>query len=387
MKSYAEVVIVGGGIAGCTTAYYLAEKGLSDVILLEKSHLTSGATGQCAGGIRTQLSSDIKVRLAQGSRKIFSTLQEELQYERDLELDENGYLSLVYSEEGVQDMTAVIAFQKERGVPVDLISLKEAKKLFPDLCMDGVQAAVFHDQGGIINPHLTGVAFAEAARKRGVTIYTNTEVTGIKTKAGKVTGIVTDKGEISTPMVVNAAGLAFGKICAMAGINLPVNVEFMECWVTGVVDPIESPSLTLSWTYPFFVFTQRKTGNLVIMGNQLDFKGVPDNMRDLQSSRRVSDAASYILRAFPWLKDVKIIRHWFGPIPTTTDNHPILGTVEEVEGFYLQGLLCGHGFLLAPMISKVMSELILNQSPTISIEDLSYKRFQTGKLLETHALL
>ena len=164
MKSSAEVVIIGGGIAGCTTAYYLAKKGLTDIILLEKSHLTSGATGQCAGGIRTQLSSDIKIKLAQGSRKIFSELDDELQYERDLELDENGYLSLVYSDEGVEEMKSVIAFQKERGVLIDFISLKEAKKLFPSLSTEGVKAAVFHPEGGIVNPHLIGIAFAEAAK-------------------------------------------------------------------------------------------------------------------------------------------------------------------------------------------------------------------------------
>jgi sarcosine oxidase subunit beta len=387
MKSSAEVVIIGGGIAGCTTAYYLAKKGVSDIILLEKSHLTSGATGGCAGGVRTQLSSDIKIKLAQGGRKIFSELKDELQYERDLELDENGYLSLVYSDEGVEDMKSVIAFQKERGVPVEFISIKEAKKMFPTLSTDGIKAAVFHSEGGIINPHLTGVAFAEAARRLGVSVYTNTEVTGVKTKAGKVTGVITNKGEISARKVVNAAGLGFGEVSKMAGIDVPVNVEFMEVWVTGVVDPIESPSLTLSWTYPFFVFTQRKSGNLVIMGNQLDFKGVPKCYRDSQSSQKVSETASYILSAFPMLKDVKIIRHYLGPIPTTTDNHPILGETDEVKGFYLEGLLCGHGFLMGPMIGKVMAETMLGEKPTISIDELNYKRFEAGKLLETHALL
>lgn len=387
MKSSAEVVIIGGGIAGCTTAYYLAKEGVSDVILLEKSHLTSGATGRCAGGVRTQLSTDIKIKLAQGGRKIFSELNDTLHYERDLELDENGYLSLVYSDEGLQEMQSVIAFQKERGVPVEFISMKETKKMFPKLSTKGLKAAVFHSEGGIINPHLVGIAFAEAAKRLGVSVYTNTEVIAIETKDSKVTGVITNKGKISAQKVVNAAGLAFGDVCKMVGINIPVNVEFMECWVTGIVDPIESPSLTLSWTYPFFVFTQRKSGNLVIMGNQLDFQGIPENLRDNQSSQKVSQAAKHILRAFPWLKDTKIIRHYMGPIPTTTDNHPVLGKVDEVKGFYLEGLLCGHGFLMGPMVGKVMAETITGKKPDIPIDMLTYKRFVEGNLLESHALL
>lgn len=388
MKNSADVVIIGGGIAGCTIAYYIAKKGVSNVILLEKNHLASGATGGCAGGLRTQLTSDVKIKLAQGSRKIYSELQKELRYERDLELDENGYLSLVYSEEGLEEMKETIIFQKERGVDVDYISPKDAQELFPTLSTEGILGAAFHSEGAIINPHLTTVAFAEAARRLGVLVYTNTSVTGIKTKAGKVIGVITSKGEIATPKVVNAAGLAFGVVSKMAGVdNVAVNVECMEGWATGPVEPIKSPSLTLSWTHPFFVFTQRKDGNLVLFGNVQNFNEVHASYRNDQSSQMISETAYYMLRAFPNLKDLQIIRHWMGPIPVSPDTHPILGEAEQIKGFYFAGLLCGHGFLMAPMVGKVMAETILGEEPTVSIKGLDIGRFERNESLESHSLL
>jgi len=297
-------------------------------------------------------------------------------------------LSLLYSEEGFEEMKETIVFQKKRGVNVDLISAGDAQELFPTLSTEGMLGAAFHSEGAIINPHLTTIAFAEAAQRLGIAIYTKTPVLDIKIQGGKVSSVVTNRGEIETHKVVNAAGLAFGIVCKMAGIdNVPVNVQCMEGWVTGAVEPIKSPSLTISWTDPIFVFTQRKNGNIVLMGNVRFFSGIPVSYRDSKYSKMLFETIDTILRVFPNLKNMNIIRHWMGVVPLSPDGHPILGEVEQVKGFYLASPLCGHGFLMGPMIGKIMAETIIGDEPTLSIKRLDLGRFERGEELKSHSLL
>lgn len=383
MKTSADVVIIGGGIGGCAVAYYLAKKGCSKVILLEKNYLTSGATGRCAGGIRTQLTSDIKIKLAQASLEIWKGLQQETQYQHDVEFNQSGYLSLAYTPGQVEEFKQTIAFQGKLGVEVDFLSPEEAKSLYPVLNIEGLLGAVYHREGATINPHLATHAFAQASQRLGVTIHTHTHVTDIKTKDNKVTSVVTDKGVIATSKVINAAGLDIGEIGKMVGIHIPVQVERMEAWVTEPLEHVLGP-LIISWASPFFVCIQTQNGNLVFMGMA---SGTPESYRNNLTWQVLFETTPYIIRAFPAFRKVNIIRQWLGLIPVSPDDHPILGEVEQMEGFYLTGVLCSHGFMLSPMIGKLMAETILGEEPSISIEELSLGRFERGELLESHGLL
>jgi sarcosine oxidase subunit beta len=380
MKTSADVVIIGGGIAGCAIAYHLAKKGCSNVVLLEKNHLANGSTGRCPGGIRTILTSEIKIQLARASLEMWKGLQQETQYEHDLELNLGGFLNLAYTPEQVTEFKQVVAFQRNMGVQVDFLSPEEAKNLLPMLSIKGLLAVTYQRDAGTINPHLATEAFAWASQRLGVSIFRNTNVTAITTNRSKVTNVVTDKGVIKTTKVVNAAGLGVGEIGKMVGIDVPFSVEHTENWITEPLNHILNP-LVISWEEPNFVCNQRQSGNLFMGGV------IPD----------ISESGKYdvlwqhlfklnpvIIKSFPAFKKVNIIRQWSGLLPISPDNHPILGEVEQIDGFYMAGTVCGQGFQLSPIIGKLMAEVILGEKPSISIKELHLERFGKGMLLKSY---
>ena len=388
MKTKADVVIIGGGVSGCALAYYLTKSGVKDVVLLEKNYLTSGASGQCAGGLRTLTTSDIKIKLAKKSRILFQRLQEDTGFTQDVELNDQGYLILAYSEKSVEAIRETLPFQIARGVAIERIDNKALKKLFPKLSTDGLLDAVLHKEGATINPHLATFAYAQAAGKMGAHFYTGTRVTGLKMSRGRIDSVVTPKGEISASIVVNAAGLAFNAINEMAGIeSFPMDLECIDAWVTSPVEKIRSPALTISYMDPFFLVSQRKSGNLYFLGDARNYRGIPDSYRDADTLNTICSTFEFICRVLPDFKNMKIIRHWMGAIPVSPDTHPILGKTEAVENLYLAGLLSGHGFTLAPMIGNVLADTIIGRQPEISIEGLDLGRFDRGELLEAHGLL
>ena len=388
MKYTADIVIIGGGISGCSLAYYLTKAGFKKIILLEKSHLSSGATGSCGGGIRTLVTSGIKIKLAKESRKLFDEMQQELQFEKDLELNNAGYLILAYSEKSLEEIVNTIPFQKEHGVPVEYLKPGDVKSFFPAYCTKGLLGAAFHKDGASINPHLVTVAYAEAARRNGVYICNDTEAINFKIENGRINVVVTNRGDISTSVVVNASGMSFDLINKMSGINHDIiNVECIDSWITNPIDKIECPAITISYQDPFFLVSQRKNGNIHFMGNVRNFPGIQNKYRNENTIKEISDTFQFITRALPSFRKLKILRHWTGPIPVSPDTHPVLGKSKALDNFYFAGLLNGHGFTLAPVIGKLMADVIQGEEPEISIETMDFERFERGEMLESHGLL
>ncbi|HCX78443.1 MAG TPA: FAD-dependent oxidoreductase, partial [Firmicutes bacterium] len=205
-KNTAEVVIIGGGISGCATAYYLAKLGVTDIVVIEKDFLASGSTGRCGAGVRQQWGLKMNVLLSKESIKAYETLNEELDTGLDIEFKQEGYLMLAYTEKMVEQYKKNVALQKALGIEVELITSEEAKEIVPYLNTEGLLAATFCPTDGHINPFITTNSYAEAARRLGVRILTFTEVTGIDVEKGRVVAVETTKGKIFTNKVLNAAG-------------------------------------------------------------------------------------------------------------------------------------------------------------------------------------
>ncbi|RLG64613.1 FAD-binding oxidoreductase, partial [archaeon] len=220
MKEKAEVVIVGGGIVGCSIAYNLAIRGV-DVVLFERSYLASGATGRCGGGIRQQWSTEENIRLAMESVKIFEGLEEELDYH--IEYYQGGYLVLAHTEDEVKQFKKNVSLQRKLGLNVRFLEADEINDIVPHLDVEAIGAigATWCPTDGHANPFKTTIAYARAAEKHGAHIYKFTEVKGIKVEKGEIKEVITDKGKTKTKIVVNAAGAYSREIAKMVGVELP----------------------------------------------------------------------------------------------------------------------------------------------------------------------
>jgi sarcosine oxidase subunit beta len=377
MIKTAEVVIIGGGISGCSIAYNLAKKGIKNVVIIEKQYLASGATGRCGAGVRQQWGTEMNCRLAMESIKFFEKANEVLEYDGDIEFKQGGYLIVASTEKEDKQFKKNIQLQKSLGIPVNYLTPNEAKEIVPYLNTEGLISATYCPKDGHLNPFLATDAYAKAAKRLGVKIYTFTEVIGIKTRAGKIYSVITDKGdEIFTRIVVNAAGGYSKKVAEMAGIELPVYSERHQILVTEPVEEIQGPMVM---SFSLNIYCQQTPHGSFLMG-----RGDPNEPKDLRitsSWEFLDEMCKTVTKLLPPLGELRIIRQWAGLYNITPDKQPILGSVKELEGFYLAVGFSGHGFMLAPMTGLLIAEEIVGEQTTIPIEVLNKDRFDRGELV------
>lgn len=374
MIKKAEVVIIGGGVIGCSIAYNLAKLGCKDVVLFEKNSLSSGATGRCGAGIRQQFGTKMNCILARESIKIFENLSQELDY--DIELSQGGYLILAYTEREVNQFKKNVALERSLDIDARFISVDDAKEIVPPLNTEGILAATFCPTDGHANPFKTNFAYAEAAQRLGAKIYTFTWVKEIKTKNNQVISVITDKEEILTPVVVNAAGGYSGEVGEMAGVDLPVYSQRHQILVTEPLDPLFRPML-MSFSRNFYCQQTPHGSILMGCGDPNEPKGY-DIGTSWQFAREIAQKMTTIV---PLLKEVSMIRQWAGLYNMSPDAQPILGEHPQVEGFYMAIGFSGHGFMLAPITSKLIAELILRGKTSLPIDKLEIGRFERGELV------
>lgn len=375
-KMSADVVIVGGGIIGCATAYYLAKQGVTDVVVVERDFLASGSTGRCGAGVRQQWGLKMNILLAKESIKAFETLNEELDTGLDIEFKQQGYLMLAYTEKMVEQYKKNVALQQSLDVPARLISPAEAREIVPYLNTDGLLAATFCPTDGHINPFTTTNSYAIAARRLGVRIMTGTEVTGIEVKDGRVVAVVTSAGKIHTNAVLNASGGYSREVAAMAGVDLPTYPERHQILVTEPVAPIQGP-MVISLHHGFYC--QQTPHGSFIMGF-----GDPNELKEHVVSSTwhfMEEMAAKVLPVLPPLAQLRVVRQWAGLYNMSPDAQPILGEAPACRGFYNAVGFSGHGFMLGPVTGMLMAELISGKEPHIDISPLSLERFEKGELL------
>jgi sarcosine oxidase subunit beta len=370
----AEVVVIGGGVNGCGLGYQLAKRKM-DVVIVERNYLSSGATGACGAGIRQQWSTRENAELAIKSVKMFEHLSEELGY--DIDFRQGGYLIAIHDRDGMRQAEKDVEMQRSLGLQVDILDVEEINDVVPILDVRGMDAigASFCPTDGHANPFKTTFAYAKAAREKGARIYTHTRVVDIETKNGRVSGVCTDKGKIKTDVVVNAAGVWSREIAEMAGVKLP-NVPFRkEILATERLKPLFE-AMVISFKDGIY-FSQLKDGQIV--------GGIP--IPDEKSGYRVTPTFSFIrhmaktlTRYAPVLKHVNMLRHWTGFYDVTPDSRPILGEVKKVKGFIQCNGFSGHGFMVSPMVTKILADFIATGKSCDILESLNLDRFKGRKI-------
>jgi sarcosine oxidase subunit beta len=375
MKSKADVVIIGGGVNGCSLAYRLAKKGL-DVVVVEKRYLSSGATGACGAGIRQQWSTRENAQLAIQSVKIFEQLSSELG--QDIEFRQGGYLIAVHDEKEMKQAEKNVAMQRSLGLTVNILKPEEITGVVPILDVMGMRAigATFCPTDGHANPFRTTFAYADAARKLGAEINTHTTVIDVKTAKKAIRAVVTDQGTIQTDVVVNAVGIDSKAIAEMVKVKLPLTPFRKEIMATERFQPLFE-AMVISFKDGIY-FSQQKEGQLV--------GGIPipeekGGYKTMPTFAFLEHMAQTLTRYAPVLKHVNVLRHWTGFYDVTPDARPILGKIKEVKGFIQCNGFSGHGFMISPMVSLLLSELIAEQKTSEVLESLSLDRFK-GKNIE-----
>lgn len=376
MIKTADVVIIGGGISGCAIAYNLLKKGVKDVVVIEKAYLSSGATGRCGAGIRQQWGTEMNCRISKLSSDFFENANEELDYDGDIEFKQGGYLIISSTKKEHEQFKKNVTLQNSLGIQSKLLNLDEAREIVPFLNTEGLISATFHQKDGHLNPFHTTQAFANAAKRLGAHIYTYTEVMDIIVESGRIVGVKTNKGDISTNIVVNAAGGYSQLIGNMVGLELPVFSERHQILVTEPVEPVLGPMVM---SFSLNLYCQQVPHGSIIMGR--GDEGEPRDFRITSGWHFLEEMTKTITKVLPPLKDVRLLRQWAGLYNMTPDRQPIYGPVDEVEGFYLAIGYSGHGFMFGPATGLLMAEAILGEETTLPIDMLHLNRFKKGELI------
>jgi len=370
MTSKADVVIIGGGVNGCSLAYQLARKKL-DVVVVEKRYLSSGATGACGAGVRQQWSTKENALLAIQSVKIFEKLSKELG--QDIEFRQGGYLIAVHDNKELEQAERNVEMQRSLGLKVDVISPEEIPKIAPILDVNGMRvvAATFCHTDGHANPFRTTFAYADAAKKLGARFLTHTEVTNLTIENHKMTGVVTTQGEIAAPIVVNAAGIASKHLAEMVGVTLPLTPFRKEIMATERLEPLFE-TMVISFKDGIY-FSQQKEGQIV--------GGIPipeerSGFRTMPTFDFLEHMSKTLVRYAPMLRHVNMLRHWTNYYDVTPDARPILGETPGVKGFVQCNGFSGHGFMISPMVTKLLTEYIVDGKSPEVLENLRLDRFK-----------
>src|SRR5262245_54443021 len=384
MTRAADVVIIGGGIQGASIAYHLAQRGLTRVVILEKSTLASGCSGRTGGMIRQHYSTSLVTEIARQGRDFFATFDRVVG-------GHSGWVQcgLVYMVAG-KDREALrhnVALGQRHEVPTRLIDESEARERVPGLNTEGAVAFAFEENAGYGDGYGSTMALARHAREKGVTILQNTPALGLELEGRRVVGVVTPTETISTGTVVIAAGPWADRIGRWVGLDLPLKLELIEEAVIRVQPPDTYPIDTPA-VYDFvngLAFRPEGTGHTVVAEGSSYFKGAldADAYPTQPSYRYIEDVSVRLARAMPRLASGSPRGGWAGLLEGTPDFHPVMGKAPGVEGLILCYGFSGHGFKEAPVTGRLIAELILDGTPSLDIAPLSFERFASGRLLRS----
>lgn len=360
----AEVVIIGGGIIGCSIGYHLAKAGRK-VVLMEKEVIGYMESGRNGGGVRQQGRDVSELPMAMESIRMWQTLNEEL--DCDTEYRRGGNLVVATTDIEADHIKAAVARQQALGLGLVLLSGKEARELCPALA-DSIVAASYCPTDGKANPMATTIGFGCAAARAGVRIMLHTEVMGVNVLNGEVRGVTTRDGIVRTPVVVNAAGPWARQIGQMAGCNVPVINRRNQIMVTERLPALFDQFVSGSTVY----INQTRNGSVVIGGSgPWEQVGYEASISQKTIMRYAGRSSTLI----PALRMGTIVRAWAGVSGRTMDEIPILGFVDNPKGLCNACGFSGHGFALGPIIGKLVSELVLKGKSSLALDDFRIDRF------------
>jgi sarcosine oxidase subunit beta len=370
----ASVVIIGGGVVGCSIAYHLARRGLRDVVLLERETVGSGTTSKAAGGIRVQFPAEAEIRFSLESIEVFARFADE--FGVDPGYKKIGYLYLLSEERHLRGFEKRIALQRKLGADVRVIAPAEAQKLVPALRVDDLIAAVWGPQDGMAGPAEVTNGFARRARELGATLVEGVAVTALARSNGRVTGVITSAGAIAAPVVVNAAGPAAARVGRLAGLELPVHPRRRHIFFTEPFPEIPGPVPLTSDVTSGFYFRKEMEQVLLSPG---DVEDIGEDFNVPMDWGKVEEAVQKAIHRLPIIEHARIAGGWAGLRPLTPDDHAIIGWAPGAEGFFLAVGFGGHGFQHSPATGRYVAEWLVDGTPSLDLSLFDPGRFDGGE--------
>jgi len=372
-----NVLIIGAGISGMSIAYNLAKKGVKDIHVIDKGYFASGATGRCGAGVRSQWGTPINCILAKKSIDFYERAQDILEYDGNIEFKQEGYLILATTKQEDLQFQKNVSLQNSLDIPSVYLSKEEALKLVPHLNPEAFISATFCKIDGHLNPFKMTEAYMKAAKKLGVTFSFYEELLEIYKKNGKIMGAKTSKHTYEIKTLVNAAGGFSKEVGLLAGIDIPVYSENHEILATAPVEKFQGP-MVLSFSKN--IYCQQVPHGAFLMGRSDPY--VEKGHQIHSTWQFLDEMAKTVIDIMPKLGDLKVVRQWGGSYNMSPDRQPIISGVDTLKGFYIACGFSGHGFMLAPMTGLLISEIILNEPPSIDMASLALNRFNQLKTFE-----
>lgn len=377
MRTRADAVVIGGGIIGVAVAFYLARQKYGQIVVVEKEpFLGAGSTCKAAGGIRAQFSNAVNIQMSMLSEQCFVRFKEEVGYEALY--DQVGYLFLMTSDEEVKEFTAHHALQRSLGLNAVLLKPEDIPQYAPHVRLDDVKLGTFCKDDGLGDPNEFLSGYEHAIRDMGVEIAMETAVTGFAMNGRKITGVKTTKGDIATPLVINAAGAWAGEIGKMAGADIKVLPYRRQIVTTGELDFIK-PYFPMVVDVASGLYCHKESKGMLLGWADKNVKPSFDVSIDPDYTDAILERA---LDRIPQLETAEIANKWAGLYETTPDHRAIIGWEPSVEGMFLVTGFSGHGFMHAPAAGIVTAEMVAGKKPSFDIQSLSPERFGQGAMVE-----
>ena len=377
---FPDVLIIGGGVIGCSIAYHLTKRGCRNVVVVERNTIGSGSTAKAAGGFRQQFSYETNVRLAMYSINFFEHFHERLELPPDAEgvdFHQIGYLFLLSTPEAFTTFERSAALQQRLGLPVEVLTPEQVGRRWPWLSVHDLVGATYCPTDGYGRPHNVMQAFATQAQRLGASFVEGAEVSAITRKAARIMTVETNQGSFSPGSVIICAGAWSGELGRLAGVEIPVQPLRRMCFVTDPFDAIpQDAPMTIEMPNTFH-FRPEGAGFMLGTSDQDEPYGFHTTMRWEWLERVMEDAAKRV----PVLEQAKIHHGWAGLYETSPDHNAILGPIPGVENLLVATGFSGHGVMQSPATGMIMSEFILDgKAHTLDVSDLGIERFSTGRL-------
>lgn len=386
-KSY-DVIIIGGGVHGLATAYYLAENhGITNVAVLDKAYLGSGGSGRNTAIVRSNYLTPEGVAFYDRSLALYNSMSVDLNI--NVMFSERGHLTLAHNDASMRTMRWRAEVNKLQDIDSSVIDAKQVKELVPSLDITDhprfpILGALYHPPGGIIRHDAVVWGYGRGADAHGVELHQKTEVQDIiveggegpdgKGRGGKVTGVKTNRGDISAPIVVNCTAGWASIISDMAGVKLPITTHPLQAAVTEPVK-VFLPAVVVSGSLHVYV-SQTDRGEFVF-GASVD----PFATYKIAGSLDFTEGlAGHILELMPGVSKMRLLRQWAGLCDMTPDYSPVMGFT-PVDGFFCDVGWGTYGFKAGPVSGEQMAECVATQRIPKLIEAFALDRFEKGTLV------
>ncbi len=381
MADVADVVVIGGGVTGSSTAWQLAKRGAGRVLLIEKNGIGSGATSWSSGNVRLHYTLEPLARMALFGREMFSNWPEVVG--GDCGFHRTGFLVLL-SEEEAEAGRAVTEMQRRVGIDARFITAQEVGELQPRLQRDDIVAGAYEPESGFADGQSTATAFADAARREGAEVRIGPTVTGIARGDAGLLRIETDRGSIETRSAVLAAGYRSSALLKPLGVELPLTPIRHAIAIVGRTPDFEGFHPVIS-DRPARAYYRPESGDMTLLGEMDPLTGHEDRDVEAEPPPRGEDVASLIgkfMERYPDQHEATLRRGYTGVYDCTPDFQPAVGAVEAVPGLCVAAGFSGHGFKLSPSVGRILSDLIVDGATSlIDINLLRVERFAAGELI------